>query len=544
MSRLLVAIFSCGKFRFLVFLGSALGFFLETESTVSGQETTGKPDIILILADDLGYSDIGCQGGEIKTPNIDRLADEGARFTAASNTARCCPSRASLLTGAYAHRVGLGWMTQVDQGRPSYHGDLAADCVTVPEVLASVGYRSFMSGKWHLTAERNSQSLPASESWPTRRGFEKYFGIMGGGDSYVGPKFLVNNEARVKPGAKFQMTDAISDAAVEFVNKPLTQPRFIYVAYTAPHWPLHADEKSVERNLATYSVGYDRIAQARLTRLRKLGLLGDQQQAASVSAFDWDNLAPDIKADQVRRMAVYAAQIQDMDRGIGRILDAVAKSGREKNTLILFASDNGSCAEVLEAPPLPANLSDSLRSSYGKAWATVSSLPFRGYKKEPTQGGVATPFFMWWPAQIKPGQRIDLPVHLIDVLPTLAEITGAVFPTQRNDKATIRPDGISLLPALAGKDAPVRNLYFEHEGGRAVRRGSLKALALAGSDSWQLYDLTADPAELHDLASERPADLVALQESWEKWASTNGVLPLDARGWGERTLNPDGWKKK
>lgn len=502
-----------------------------------------KPDIILIFADDLGYSDIGCQGGEIKTPNIDRLATEGARFTEASNTARCCPSRASLLTGAYAHRVGLGWMTQVDQGRPAYKGDLSADCVTVPEVLAGAGYRSFMSGKWHLTSEKNSQSLPASESWPTRRGFEKFFGIIGGGDSYVAPKFLVRDETRVEPDANFQMTDAITDAAVEFINAPLAQPRFIYVAYTAPHWPLHAEAKAVERNLAAYSAGYDRIARTRLTRLRELGLLGDKQQVAPVSAFGWDNLAPEVQADQARRMAVYAAQIQDMDRGVGRILEAVAKSGRGENTLILFASDNGACAEVLEAPPLPANLSDSLRSSYGKAWASVSSLPFRGYKKGPTQGGVATPFFMWWPAGIKPGQRIDLPVHLIDVLPTFIEITGAVIPPRRNDKATIVPDGISLLPALAGKAMPDRDLYFEHEGGRAIRRGSLKALALAGGEAWQLYDLTADPAELHDLASERPSDLNALQESWQKWASSNGILPLDARDWNARILKPDGWKQ-
>jgi len=514
------------------------------DSLVLGQEKPMKPDIILILADDLGYSDIGCQGGEIKTPNIDRLATDGARFTAASNTARCCPSRASLLTGAYAHRVGHGWMTEVDQGRPGYKGDLSADAVTVPEVLAGAGYRSFMSGKWHLTSEKNSQSLPASDSWPTRRGFEKFFGIICGGDSYVAPKFLVRNETRVEPGENFQMTDAITDAAVEFIEAPLTQPRFIYVAYTAPHWPLHADAKSVERNLATYSAGYDRIAQARLTRLRELGLLGDQQQAAPISTFGWENLAPDVQADQARRMAAYAAQIQDMDRGVGRILEAVAKSGRAQNTLILFASDNGSCAEMLEAPPLPANLSDSLRSSYGQAWATVSSLPFRGYKKDPTQGGVATPFFMWWPAQIHPGQRITMPVHLIDVLPTFIGITGAVFPPRRNGKATILPDGISLLPALEGKAMPDRDLYFEHEGGRAIRRGSLKALALAGSPTWQLYDLAADPAELHDLASERPADLNALQESWQKWASSNGVLPLDARDWGQRTLKPDGWKKQ
>ncbi len=501
------------------------------------------PDIIVILADDLGYSDLGCQGGEIATPNIDRLAAEGMRFTSASNTARCCPSRASLLTGAYSHRVGHGWMTQLDQGRPAYKGDLASDCMTLPEVLKGAGYRSFMSGKWHLTSEEHSQKLPASASWPTRRGFERFFGIIGGGASYVAPNFLVRDESEVKPGPGFSLTHAITDAALEYIEAPIEGPRFIYVAYTAPHWPLHADTERVERLLATYTVGYNRISDTRIARLRRLGLLAVDQQSVGIEVPSWDTLAPDVQADQARRMAVYAAQIQDMDDGVGLILEAVSRSGRADNTLILFASDNGACAEVLEAPPLPEKLSDSLRSSYGKAWATVSSLPFRGYKKEPTQGGLATPFFVRWPKEIKPGQWSNAPVHLIDVLPTFAEITGARIPKTIDGQALTQPDGVSFRPEFSGGTMASRDLFFEHEGGRTIRRGTMKALALSGSSSWQLYDIAQDPAERHDLAAERPDELKSLKDAWHTWASANGVLPLDSRSWGARNDDPEGWKK-
>ncbi|MCX7003577.1 MAG: sulfatase-like hydrolase/transferase [bacterium] len=503
-----------------------------------------RPDIILILADDLGFSDLSCQGGEISTPNIDRLAAEGARFTAASSAARCCPSRACLLTGAYSHRVGMGWMTQADLGRPAYRSELTADCATLPEVLAGAGYRSFMSGKWHLTAEKYSQSLPATASWPTRRGFDRFFGILGGGSSYTAPAFLVRNETPVQPGPGFQLTDAISDAAVEFIQAPLAGPRFIYVAYTAPHRPLHAAPQAVERNLKTYAAGYERIGRARVDRLRKLGLLAPGQPAAPNSWPDWTTLTPDIQADQARRMAAYAAQIQDMDRGVGRILDAVAHSGRAENTLIIFASDNGASAEMLEAPPLPANLTNSLRSSYGKAWAAISNLPFRGSKSEPLQGGVATPLFVRWPAHVAAGQRIADPVHLIDVLPTCAAAAGAPLPRRRQPHALVQPDGISFLPALAGQTLPARNIFFEHEGGRAVRRGPLKAVALAQSQTWQLYDLASDPAELHDLSGQRPAELQSLKKAWTQWAEANGVVPLDSRNWGQRTANPEGWRQQ
>jgi arylsulfatase len=501
-------------------------------------EMPSQPDIILILADDLGFSDLGCQGGEISTPNIDSLAAQGVRFTNASNTARCCPSRASLLTGAYAHRVGMGWMTAADLGRPAYRGELAANCATLPEVLNAAGYHSFMAGKWHLTADAHSASLPATPSWPTRHGFEGFFGLIGVDLSYTSPKFLVRNERQVQVGPGFQLTDAITDAAVEFCKAPVSGPRFVYVAYTAPHWPLQAPEAEVERNLPTYQAGYDTIRKGRVARLRELGLLTADQNEAPASTPDWTCLPPDVQADQSRRMAVYAAQVQAMDRGVGRILQAVAESGRAANTLVIFASDNGACSEVLEAPPLPTNLSDSLRSSYGTAWASISSLPFRGQKKDSLQGGVATPFFVCWPGHVAAGTRIADPIHFIDVLPTCADAAGAAIPREREGKTLIVPDGISLLPTLAGHSLPPRDLFFEHEGGCGVRRGSLKAVSMPGSQTWQLYDLENDPAELHDLASGRPADLQALQSAWAHWAETNGVLPLDSRGWEQRIKSP------
>ncbi len=504
------------------------------EATGWATEPLPRPDIILILADDLGFSDLSCQGGEIPTPNIDRLAAQGVRFTNASNSARCCPSRASLLTGAYAHRVGMGWMTAADLGRPAYRGELSANCATLPEVLNAAGYHSFMAGKWHLTADAHSDCLPAVSSWPTRRGFEGFFGILSGESSYTAPKFLVRNETQVQPGPGFQLTDAISDAAVEFCKAPVSGPRFVYVAYTAPHWPLHAPQEEVERNVPTYRDGYDTIRKTRVARLRELGLLAAGQNEPPASTPEWTTLPPDVQADQSRRMAVYAAQIQAMDRGVGRILHAVAESGRADNTLVIFASDNGACAEVLEAPPLPANLSDSHRSSYGTAWASISSLPFRGQKSDSLQGGVATPFFVCWPGHADAGTKIADPIHFIDVLPTCAAAAGAAIPSERAGEKLLAPDGISLLPTLAGQALPPRDLFFEHEGGRAVRRGSLKAVAMPGSATWQLYDLEHDPAELHDLAPDRPAELQSLQHAWTQWAEANGVLPLDSRDWEQR----------
>lgn len=513
-----------------------------TVATGSAADMPTQPDIILILADDLGFSDLSCQGGEISTPNIDSLAAQGVCFTNASNTARCCPSRAALLTGAYAHRVGMGWMTAADLGRAAYRGELSANCATLPEVLNAAGYHCFMTGKWHLTADVHSASLPATSSWPTRRGFDGFFGIIGGESSYTAPKFLVRNETQIQPGPGFQLTDAISDAAVEFCKAPISGPRFVYVAYTAPHWPLHAPHEEVDHNLPTYQSGYDTIRDGRLARMRELGLLATGQKESPGSTPDWTSLAPDEQADQSRRMAVYAAQIQAMDRGVGRILKAVAESGRADHTLVIFASDNGACAEVMEAPPLPVNLSDAKRSSYGSAWASISSLPFRGQKKDSFQGGVATPFFVRWPGHAAAGTKIADPIHFIDVLPTCADAAEAEIPRKRAGETLIVPDGISLLPTLAGNSLPPRNLFFEHEGGRAVRRGSLKALSMPGSQTWQLYDLEHDPAELHDLAAGRPDDLQVLQNAWAQWAETNGVLPLDSRGWEQRINNPGGDK--
>ncbi len=519
----------------------ALLAFVAATSSRAMVPSSERPDIVVILADDLGFSDLGCQGGEISTPNIDRLAAEGARFLAASNAARCCPSRAALLTGAYPHRVGMGWMTQVDLGRPAYRAELAANCSTLPEILSTAGYRTFMAGKWHLTAERESNGLPPKESWPTRRGFDGFYGILGGGGSYFSPRFLLRGETPVAPGPNYDFTAAITDAAVDFLWSQVPGPRFLYVAYTAPHWPLHAAEPEIARHLPIYAAGYQAIREGRLDRLRKDGILPSGGSAAPDTTPDWSRLSPAAQADQARRMAIYAAQVEAMDRGVGRILKAVRESGRDENTLVIFASDNGACAEELEPPPLPANLAATERSSYGAAWASISSLPFRGFKKDPLQGGVATPLFLRWPARIKPGIRIGDPVQLIDVLPTCADAAQATLPDERGGQEMIRPDGLSLLPAvLDGKPLPARDLFFEHEGGRAIRRGPLKALALRDAADWQLFDLETDPAELRDLAPERPTVLASMQTAWTHWAEVNGILPLDKRDWGDRTRDPRG----
>jgi arylsulfatase A-like enzyme len=510
-------------------------------------DRAGRPDIVLILADDLGFSDIGCYGSEIATPNLDRLAAGGLRFTQFYNTARCCPTRASLLTGLYPHQAGIGHMVQ-DLGRPAYRGDLSRHAVTIAEVLRPAGYRTAMAGKWHVTP----YSPEDRHGWPTHRGFERFFGLIGSVRSYYDPPTLARDDRPVRAeGDSFYLTDAITEQAVaslEAFGKG-KEPIFLYLAYTAPHWPMHALAADVARWRGKYRGGWDALRRQRHQRQIDMGLV-DRRWPLTPRDPDvpaWED-APH-KDWQDARMAVYAAMIERMDRGVGRVVDRLRDLGRLDNTLILFLSDNGGCAEEipddLKGIVFPEKTRDGRRTlvgnnpavepgpahvfqSCGRPWANASNTPFRLYKHWVHEGGIATPLIAHWPAAIrKPGITHE-PGHVIDLMATCLDLAGAAYPREHGGQAILPLEGKSLRPVLEGKGrAGHEALYWEHEGNRAVRAGKWK-LVSRHPGGWELYDLEADRTELHDLAKDQPEKVKELQALYDAWARRCGVVPWES----------------
>ncbi len=472
-----------------------------------------RPNIVVIMADDLGYSDLGCYGSEIPTPRLDRLAADGVRFTQFYNATRCCPTRASFLTGRYPHEVGMGHLN----GPGAYPGDLARDVPTLPELLRQAGYATYMAGKWHVTPWPGP-----GHNHPRRRGFDRFYGIIASIRSYYNPPSLMRDDEPLPPPAgDYHFTDAVSDAAVEFVEgHDASRPFFLYVAHAAPHWPLHAREADVERHLARYRAGWDAIRAA-----RKAVGLRDPRVAP------WESAEP--KEWLARRMAVYAAMVEQMDRGIGHLLDALDRRGMSRNTLVMFLSDNGGCAEEIGPQgrsknfPLktrdgrPIRLGNGTEiapgpedtyASYGLEWAHVSNTPFRLFKSFVHEGGIATPFIARWPARLRAGTVSSRVGHVIDLLPTCLEAAGSRFPPLEG-RNIFRSDPVEP-----------RTLFWEHEGNRAVRRGPWKLVAVHGGP-WELYDLDSDRTERSNLAADRP-DLVGdLSSLYDRWAALCGVKP-------------------
>ncbi|MEV4799442.1 arylsulfatase [Nonomuraea sp. NPDC049421] len=511
-----------------------------------------RPNIVLILADDLGYSDIGCYGGEIRTPNLDRLGRSGVRLTQFANTARCSPSRASLLTGLHPHQTGIGVLA--GGNRPGgYPGSLGDRCVTVAELLADAGYATGMSGKWHLSGPL----WEPHPSWPTRRGFTDFFGTLSGCGSYYDPATLHRGETDASAETRdpgFFYTDAITGHAVEFIRREAAaaRPFFSYVAYTAPHWPLHAPEEDIAAYDGVYTAGWDDLRTHRLDRLHAEGLLGAESALSGRDPAQppWAE-APD-KAWEARRMQVYAAQVARMDRGIGRILHQLTVSGVLDDTLVIFLSDNGGCAEILPLGDpeefrsrrhiVPARTRDgadlhvgnlpridpgpeNTYASYGPAWANLSNTPFRLYKRWVHEGGIATPFIAHWPAgDLAGGRIIRTPFQLTDVLPTLLDATGAAYPEERRGHAIPPYEGRSMLAALRGTPVSEAWLFWEHLGNAAVRQGPWK-LVREHAGPWELYNMDTDRSELTDLAPHHPALAEELAEAYQQWADRVGVLP-------------------
>lgn len=516
-----------------------------------------QPNILLILNDDMGYSDIGCYGGEVETPHLDRLAQGGLRFSQFYNTARCSPSRASLLTGLHPHQTGIGILTY-DSGPEGYAGNLNQRCATIAEVLQPAGYRSYLSGKWHVS----SNLKQPTDSWPMQRGFDDFFGTIIGAGSFYDPNTLTRRNENAEHEARapgFFYTDAISDEAVKFIQGHQaahpTKPFFQYVAYTAPHWPLHAHPEDIAKYKGRFDAGWDQLREQRLERLVASGILDaqwklsgrDPRQPAWTDAEHRQWLA--------QCMEVYAAQIDRMDQGIGRILAALEQSGELENTLVIFLADNGACAEDIPQDVTIDELVDKLMiarkhtrdgrevrfgndptiapgpedtyQSYGQAWANLSNTPFRLYKHWIHEGGISTPLILHWPDGIaQRGEIRHTPGYLPDIMATICDVTGATYPAQLDGRSILPLEGHSLRQSFDADALERPPMFWEHEGNAAVRIGQWK-LVRDYPKAWELYDMAADRTELHDLAAQHPERVQDMLRQYEAWAARCGVLPRD-----------------
>lgn len=530
-----------------------------------------RPNIILIMSDDMGYSDIGCYGGEIKTPNLDQLATNGLRFTQFYNTGRCCPTRASLLTGLYPHQAGVGHM-MADYGRPQYQGFLNDQSVTIAEALKPAGYRAYMSGKWHVTPDKGPEG--PQRNWPLQRGFDKFYGTIHGAGSLFDPNSLTrgntyitpDNDPVYQPEGTWYYTDAISDNAVSEIKNHVKEhpdkPFFQYVAYTSAHWPMHALPEDIEKYEGKYDGGYKPIYEARLKKMKQLGLIDPSWQIPGAVG-DWNKV--ELKEWESACMEVYAAMVDNMDQGIGRIVQVLKETNQLDNTLILFFQDNGGCAEPfgrkkrvgpLERPAqpdlkpmgrnelqpamIPAQSRDGFSSrqgpgvipgpaetyiGYGKNWANVSNTPFREYKHYVHEGGIATPLIAHWPTGIdKKNSFAAAPTHLIDLMATCLDLGKATYP-----QGKIPVEGISLTPIFNGsKIKRGKPIFWEHEGNRAVRDGNWKLVAKNVKGPWELYNIPADRTEMNNLAEKHPDRVKAMAAQYEDWAKERGVVPFNS----------------
>ncbi|MGI9472010.1 MAG: arylsulfatase [Rubripirellula sp.] len=522
--------------------------------TVVSAEANEPPNILYILADDLGFSDLGCFGGEIDTPVLDSLAAGGVRLTQFYNTGRCCPSRAALLTGQYPHRVGLGHMTTNDLGRPGYRGVVSEEAQTIAEALVPAGYRCFMSGKWHLGTPD-----------PTQHGFEEFYGTLVSAKRFFDPDHLVrfpkDREPRQYPPGSFYATDAVTDHALDFLKlarETPNQPWFMYLAYNAPHFPLHAPKKEIAKYADRYHGGWDALRSERLKRMKELGIVDEATKLSPRSSWRnygetktgtnpaWDSLDAKRRGDLARRMAIYAAMIDRLDQQLGRVIEDLKRSGELDNTCIVFTSDNGACFEwdpfgfdIVSSNQNILHTADQLNEmgrpgtfhSVGSGWANASNTPWRMYKHFNHEGGIASPGIVHWPAGLpaKPGSIFDRPTHLIDLFPTALAIADA------KDDGVLPLPGVDLIEQF--EHSRDRTLFFEHQGNRAVRDGRWKLVAL-DDQPWELYDFLVDRTEMNDLAAEYPKRVKTLESAWETWAEKNQVTPLP-RDLGVKYLKPD-----
>lgn len=521
--------------------------------TAPASEPKPRPNFFFILADDLGFSDLGCYGSEIATPNIDALAKNGLRFRQFYNGTRCCPSRASFMTGLYPHQAGVGDMTN-QTAAPGYRGFPQPNTRTIAEVLKSAGYHTSMVGKWHLSAGPKTPR-------PTDRGFDEFYGMIGGFNSFFQEdpfytRLPADRTKRTYAKDSFYSSDAFGDYSLDFLKeaRQSKKPWFQYLAFNAPHFPLHAKPDDIAKYAETYNIGWDKIREQRHARQLELGLFDKSMPLSPRSPFDakarigragenpaWDSLDADRRADLARRMAIYAGMVTCMDRNIGRVIADLREHGDLDNTVIIFLSDNGACAEwdpfgfdessgpkntLFRGDDLAKMGSAPTYHSYGSSWANASNTPFRMYKHFCHEGGIRTPLIVHWPAGFAArGEFRDQPGHLIDIMATCVALSGATYPKAIGDQAITPLEGTSLLPAFANKSLPRELLAWEHEHNRAIRVGRWKLVSQKGKN-WELYDLETDPVELHDLAATDSKRVEEMSKQWDAWAKRCNVLPF------------------
>ena len=544
-------------------------------SQENGETTTSesRPNIILIMADDMGFSDAGCFGGEIKTPNLDYLANNGVRFTQFYNTSRCCPTRASLLTGVYNHQAGIGGMT-TETGQDGYRGHLIENTVTLAEVLKEAGYRTGMVGKWHvsntivqddpqeqlkwLNHEVSYPEFSPLEQYPVSRGFEKYYGNIWGVVDFFDPFSLVNDTKPVESVPDdYYHTDAINDSTAAYIREfsQEEKPFFLYVAHTAPHWPLHALPEDIEKYEDTYTGGWDDIRESRYQRMVEQGLIDSSQYPLSERWEDdlaWED-NPHREWD-ARAMAVHAAMIDRMDQGLGRVIETLRETGELDNTLILFLSDNGASPEdcmrygpgfdrpsqtragediayPVDKDVLPGP--QTTFTSIGQRWANVANTPFRYWKMQSFEGGVHTPMIAHWPKGItaEKGSVTDQVGHVMDFMATFVDLAQTEYPAQYNQHDIVPMQGVSLAPVLRGEKREGHPVLFnEHMGGRYIRTPEWKQVALNAESDWELYRINDDRTETTNVANEHPEVIQKLDSLWQDWAQANHVLPKPKSG--------------
>ena len=527
----------------------------------------------------MGYSDIGCYGGVINTPVLDGLAKNGLRMTRFYNTGRCCPTRASLLTGLYPQQAGIGHMVN-DRGTDAYRGDLSKKAVTIAEVMKEAGYSTYMSGKWHVTPLMPSKEEPSKHNWPLQRGFDKFFGTIRGAGSFYDPGSLTRDNEFIVPSEDFYYTDAISDNAVGFIEQHQgDNPFFMYIPYTAAHWPMHAKPKDIEKYKGQFDDGWDAMREKKYQRMIDIGLVKPEWNMSEKDDIPaWENV--ERKEWYSSLMEVYAAMVDNMDQGIGRVMSALEKKGIKENTLVFFLQDNGGEAgefwffgdkikpnykdvnpDSLK-PMAPGKFQtnmvprytrdgrpvlvgkglkpggDDTYLSYGKPWANASNTPFRMYKQWVHEGGISTPLIVHWPAGIEAKNEFRYqPGHLIDIMATCIDVGGATYPDIYKGNPITPLEGISLVPTFTNQPLDREAIYWEHEGNRAVSTGKWKLVSNASRsfqfdkidtlalNQWSLYDMENDRTELNDLSGEKPSLKEELIYLWMTWAKKTGTIP-------------------
>lgn len=531
-----------------------LGLALMTNSIVSMADET-KPNFLIVVADDLGYSDISSYGGEVETPNLDALASEGMRFSNFHTAPTCSPTRAMLLSGTDSHLAGLGNMAELMQDfqrdEPGYEGHLNDSVANLAEVLEDGGYHTYTTGKWHLGR--------AEELSPAARGFERSYILEQGSASHFDdqsgaisfePKAIYREDGQqVEVPEGFFSSEFYTDKMIEYIeaDRESGQPFLGILSYTAPHWPLHAPDEWLDRYAGRYDEGYEAIRRERLERIQALGVLPAGIEANTPMAEglpDWDELTEEQQRQEARAMEIYAAMVDNMDHHIGRIVDYLEEVGELDNTFILFLSDNGADGNTpLDLPGNREWIANEFDNSwdnlgrkgsyidYGAQWAQVSSTPLPFFKGMTSQGGIQVPAIVRHSSVLQPGTINDEVLHVMDVMPTILELAGIEHPGSNFQGREVHPmEGLSMLPVLQGETMEERALGWELFGRRALRKGDWKLVWMTkpyGAGEWQLYNLANDPAEHHDLAEQEPEKLKELLADWEAYVARNNVLTGD-----------------